>query len=85
MQNKRRQGNMTPQKDNDHKIGDLVDSEMDDSSVAEVRRMMIKVFNQLKENIHKQFNESQENMDKKFEKTQKQLMNSEFQRTPEQN
>jgi molybdenum-dependent DNA-binding transcriptional regulator ModE len=56
---------MTLQKANNHTIEDLVDSEGDESSVAEVRRMMIRMFNELKEDIQKQFNESQENMDKK--------------------
>jgi hypothetical protein len=39
--NKRRQGNMIPQKGNNHKIEVLVDNEGDEFSVAEVRRMKI--------------------------------------------
>jgi hypothetical protein len=60
MRNKRRHGNMTPQKSNNHKTEVLVDNEF-----AEVRRMMIRMFNKLKdehkEDIKKQLNESQEN------------------------
>jgi hypothetical protein len=40
MGRKRRQGNMPPQKANNHKTEDLVDRE-----VEEVRRMMITMFN----------------------------------------
>jgi predicted methyltransferase len=36
-----------------------VESERDESSVADIRRMMIRMFNELKEDIHKQFNEFQ--------------------------
>jgi hypothetical protein len=42
-----------------------VESESDESSVADVRRMMIITFNELKDDIQKQLNESQENTDKK--------------------
>jgi hypothetical protein len=48
-------------------IGNLVESEGDESSVVNVRRMMIKMFNEfkeeLKEHMQKQLNESQENTD----------------------
>jgi hypothetical protein len=37
--NKRRQGNMIPQKVNNHKIEDMVDSEGDKYSGTEVRRI----------------------------------------------
>jgi hypothetical protein len=49
-----------------------VESE-DEASIAEVRRIMIRMFNKLKEDIQKQLNEPQEQIDKKLEKTQKQL------------
>jgi hypothetical protein len=39
-----------------------VEREGYESSVADVRRMMIRMFNELKEDIQKQLNESQENM-----------------------
>jgi hypothetical protein len=38
---------MSPQKVNDHTIEDLADSEWDESSVAEVRKIMIRMFNKL--------------------------------------
>lgn len=70
MGRKRRQGNMPPQKANNHKTEDLVDRE-----VEEVRRMMITMFNklevELKEHIQKQHKEeSQENMKKEKKNTQ---------------
>jgi hypothetical protein len=65
MGEKRRQGNGTPQKADNNTIEDLVESESDESSVADVRRMMIITFNELKDDIQKQLNESQENTDKK--------------------
>jgi hypothetical protein len=37
--------------------------EGEDSLVTEVRRMRMRMFNELKEDIQKRFNESQENMD----------------------
>jgi hypothetical protein len=62
--NKRRQGNMIPQKGNNHKIEVLVDNEGDESSDAEVRRMKIRMFNKLKmehkQDIQKQPSESQQ-------------------------
>jgi hypothetical protein len=70
MRNKRRQGNMTPQKVDNHTVEDFVGSEGDESLVSEVRKM-IRMFNELKENIQKQLNESQENRNKNL-KTQKQ-------------
>jgi hypothetical protein len=55
---------VTPQKvHQNHTIEDLVESERDESSVAEVRRIMIRMLTELKEDIQKQLNESQENMD----------------------
>jgi hypothetical protein len=49
--NKIRQGNMTPQKVNNHTIEDLVESEGDEFPVAEVRRMFNEFKEELKENI----------------------------------
>jgi hypothetical protein len=64
MRIKQRQGN-TPQKTNGI-IEDLVESQGDDSPVAKLRRMMIRMFNEhkeeLKENVPKQLNEYQEDM-----------------------
>jgi hypothetical protein len=77
MRRKRRQGNMTPKRAYNHTIKGLIDSEGNESPFAKVRRMMIRMFNELKveltEDTQKQLNESQENRDKKIEKTQKQL------------
>jgi hypothetical protein len=60
MRHKRMQGNMTPQNVTNHTIEDLMDSEGDESPL--VRRMMIRMFNELteelKEDIQKQLNES---------------------------
>jgi hypothetical protein len=50
-----------------------VESEEHESPVGNLRRMMIKMFNELKEGIQTQLNEFQENMYKKLGKTQKQL------------
>jgi ABC-type Zn2+ transport system substrate-binding protein/surface adhesin len=50
-----------------------VKSEGGDSSVADIRRMMTRMFNEHKEDIQKQLNKFQENIDKKLKKTQKQL------------
>jgi hypothetical protein len=74
MRRKRRQGNMIPQNSNNNIIVDLVESKGDESSVADLRRMMTRMFNELKENMQKQLNEYQENTDKEnLKKTQKQL------------
>jgi hypothetical protein len=55
-----------------------MESEGDESPVADLKRMIMRKFNklkeELKENMQKKFNEYQENMDKrKLVKTQKQL------------
>jgi hypothetical protein len=42
---------MTPEKVNNHTVQGLVGSEGDESSVAEVRRKMIRIFNELKEEM----------------------------------
>jgi hypothetical protein len=61
MGNKRKKGSMTPQKINNHKIEDFMDSEGDDSSADGVR-MTRRMFNYLKEKLkeykQKQLNES---------------------------
>jgi hypothetical protein len=53
MGNRKSQRNMTTQKVNSHTIEDLVDSACDESSVSEVKRMMTRMFKELKEDIHK--------------------------------
>jgi hypothetical protein len=72
MGRKRRQENTIPQKINKNRIEDLVESKRDEFPVADLRRMMIRMFielkEELKEGIQKQCNEAQENMDKKLEK-----------------
>jgi hypothetical protein len=62
MGNRRRQGNMTPQKVNNHTIEDLMSSEGDENSVSRFKRMMIRMFKEFKEDTQK------ENMDKKVKK-----------------
>jgi hypothetical protein len=54
MGNKRRQRTMTPQKGNNHKVELLMDNEGDESSVAEIRKMKIRIFNKLKEEHNKE-------------------------------
>jgi hypothetical protein len=49
MERKRREGNMIPQKTNNMIIEDLVESD----PVSGIRGMMIRMFNELKENIQK--------------------------------
>jgi hypothetical protein len=51
-----------PQKINNLTTDNLVNSEGYESSIAQVRRMMIRIFNKLKEDIQKQLNEPQGNM-----------------------
>jgi hypothetical protein len=48
---------VTPQKDNNNTIEDFVESEGNESSVPDVRRMMIRMFNELK----KEFKEDIQN------------------------
>jgi hypothetical protein len=50
-----------------------MEREGNESSVADHSRMMISMFNELKENIQKQLKEFQENTNQKLERTQKQL------------
>jgi hypothetical protein len=49
MGNKRRQGNITPQKANTHTVENVVNCEEDESSFAEIRRTITKMFKELKE------------------------------------
>jgi hypothetical protein len=50
---KRRQENRTLQKANNITVENLVESEEEESSVADIRRMMIRMFNEFKEDIQK--------------------------------
>jgi uncharacterized membrane-anchored protein YhcB (DUF1043 family) len=50
-----------------------MESKGDEFPVADVKRMMIRMSNKLKEKMQRQLNEYQENMYKKLEKTQRQL------------
>jgi formaldehyde-activating enzyme involved in methanogenesis len=52
MENKRSQRNMTPQSVNNNTVEDIVDSEADESSVVEVRRI-IRMYKKYKEDIYK--------------------------------
>jgi hypothetical protein len=54
---------MTPQKTNNNMIEDMVETEVEESPIADIRRMLINMFNELKEDIQKQLNEFQENID----------------------
>jgi hypothetical protein len=53
MGRKRRQGNMTPQKANNNIIEDLMERERDESLVDDLRRTMIRMFNELEEELKK--------------------------------
>jgi hypothetical protein len=61
MGRKRRQWDTTPQKTSSNMIEDWVESEGDDSPIADFRRMTIRMFHELneelKENMQKQLNE----------------------------
>jgi hypothetical protein len=57
MRIRRKQGNMTPQKVNNHTIKDLMDSEEDETSVSEHMTMMIRMIKEVKEDLQKQVNE----------------------------
>jgi hypothetical protein len=48
---KRRQANLTPQKAYNHTIKDLVESEGEESPVADIGRMMIRMFSELKKEL----------------------------------
>jgi hypothetical protein len=53
MRNKRMQGNMTPQKINNHTKEDLMDSEGDETSVSKFKRKIIRMSKVFKEDIPK--------------------------------
>jgi hypothetical protein len=53
MQIKRKQWNMAPQKTNNNIVEDLVESEGDESPVADIKRMVIRMFNELREELKK--------------------------------
>jgi gas vesicle protein len=72
MGNRRKQGNMTPQKANNQTIEYLMDSVGDETLVSKFKGM-IRIFKEFKRDIQKQVNEFQENTDKKLKKVQKQL------------
>jgi hypothetical protein len=55
MGKERRQGSKTPQKTNNNIIKDLVDSEADESPAADMRRMLIIMFNELKRSLKKTY------------------------------
>jgi hypothetical protein len=57
---------MTLQKTKNNIIEDLVEGEGEESTVGDIRRMIIRVFNELIEDIEKQLNESQENTVRKL-------------------
>jgi hypothetical protein len=54
---------MTPQNVNNHITKVLIDSEGDEISISEFKRMVIMI-NEMKEDMHKQFNEIKEYMNK---------------------
>jgi hypothetical protein len=51
MERKTRQENMTPQKTHNNTRGTLVESEGDKFLLTDLRRMMIRIFMELKENL----------------------------------
>jgi hypothetical protein len=78
---------MFPKKANDHTIEEFGEREGEESSVVEVRGIMIRMLDKLKEELkedkQKQLNETQENNDKKLKKSEKQLNEYRgFQQTP---
>jgi succinate dehydrogenase/fumarate reductase flavoprotein subunit len=73
---------MTPQKINNHTIEDLVHSERDESPVAQVRRMMIRMVNELK-GAYKN-NSMNPKTIKKLKKTQQQLHEQKVSKTSKQ-
>jgi hypothetical protein len=64
MGNRRKQGNMAPQKVKNHTTEDLIESGGYKSLVSEVKRM-VRMLKELKDDVLKQLNESQKNMDLK--------------------
>jgi hypothetical protein len=60
----KRQGNMTPQKLNNHTTKDLNGSKEDEISISRLKRMIKSMINEMKEDIHEQLSEIKENMNK---------------------
>jgi hypothetical protein len=54
MGNRRSQGSITSQKVNNHTIEELIDSEVDETSVSKFKGIMISMFKDLEEDIQKQ-------------------------------
>jgi hypothetical protein len=65
---KKKAGSMTPQKTSNNIIEDLAGSEGVESPIAGLRGMMIRMFNELKEDIKEKLNEYQGDTDKKLRK-----------------
>jgi hypothetical protein len=55
-----------------------MDNKGDESSVADIRRMMITMFNELKGDTLKQLKEYQDNVDKKLGKTETNELKQDF-------
>jgi hypothetical protein len=62
MGSKRRQGNASPQKTNKNSIEDLVESEGNESPVADLSRMMIRCSMSLKRSLKKTYKNSSKNV-----------------------
>jgi hypothetical protein len=62
---------MTPQKVNNHTTKDLNVSEVDEMSNIELKGMMTRMTNEMKENIYKHFNVIKENTNKQFNEIRK--------------
>jgi hypothetical protein len=65
MERKRRQGSTTPQKINNDIIEDLVESEGDEYPLTDIRKRMIRIFNELKSSLRRTY----KNKSKKFNRT----------------
>jgi hypothetical protein len=62
MGRKRRQGNMTPQKAKNNLVEDYMESEGGESSVADLRRMMIRISMSSKRSLKKIYKKSSMNI-----------------------
>jgi hypothetical protein len=51
---------MVPPKVHDHTTKDLMDGEVDESSISEIRRIMVRKSKEFKEDMQKQLKEMQE-------------------------
>jgi hypothetical protein len=74
MGRKRKQGNITPQKMNNKVIEDLVENEGDEFPVAVLRRMMVRIFNELRKDLKKNMKKNTTTIKRtwiKLKKTQK--------------